>query len=31
LISATGIAMYGLFSVAEAHFTGWATRKNATA
>jgi NitT/TauT family transport system permease protein len=29
LISATGIAMYGLFSVAEAHFTGWATRKSA--
>jgi NitT/TauT family transport system permease protein len=29
LISLTGIGLYVLFSLAEAHFTGWATRKNA--
>ncbi|WP_213773673.1 ABC transporter permease [Bradyrhizobium sp. dw_78] len=31
LISITGIALYGLFSFAEARFTGWATRKSAVA
>jgi NitT/TauT family transport system permease protein len=29
LISITGIALYGLFSFAEARLTGWATRKSA--
>src|SRR6201996_3651293 len=29
LISLTGIGLYVLFSLAEAHFTGWATRNNA--
>jgi NitT/TauT family transport system permease protein len=31
LISITGIALYGLFSFAEARLTGWATRKSAVA
>jgi len=31
LISITGIALYGLFSFAEARLTGWATRKSAAA
>ena len=31
LISITGIALYGLFSFAEARLAGWATRKNANA
>lgn len=31
LISITGIALYVMFSLFEAHFTGWATRKSAVA
>jgi NitT/TauT family transport system permease protein len=31
LISITGIALYGLFSFAEARLTGWATRRSAVA
>jgi NitT/TauT family transport system permease protein len=31
LISITGIALYGLFSFAEARLTGWATRESAVA
>jgi NitT/TauT family transport system permease protein len=31
LISITGVLMYGLASITEAHFTAWATRKDAIA